>query len=332
MSLAGGVRSVATELRAKLSRRLADGTARHHSGDPGRRRSAAAAALRVASRQQLQQQGLTSRGPELSQPAELRILSVLAADDERLIELLTEKPEHRQYVTDHVDRFRVALRQVPPAQGEQRLLEIGIFNPEIRLLGTVWGYEVVACGIGCPPGSHTVTTTGDSLPAFSYRMDAVDVEREAMPYADACFDVVVCWELLEHMQRDPMQMIIEISRVLRRDGKLILTTPNVASAKAVRAVLRGQHPMMWPMYRIDGVAADRHTREFTPAEVQAALEAGGFALDSLLTVDVFDPPGRSEEMLRKALLGWRKHNGDDIMCVATKVDAPRERYPRWLYF
>ncbi len=44
------------------------------------------------------------------------------------------------------------------------------------------------------------------------------------------FDVALCCELIEHLAEDPMHMLLELNRVLRWGGLLILTTPNIASA------------------------------------------------------------------------------------------------------
>lgn len=46
----------------------------------------------------------------------------------------------------------------------------------------------------------------------------------SVPLADASFDTVLCFEVLEHVP-DPFRVFAEIVRVLRPDGTLILTTP-----------------------------------------------------------------------------------------------------------
>ncbi|MBT3598680.1 methyltransferase domain-containing protein [Candidatus Peregrinibacteria bacterium] len=47
-----------------------------------------------------------------------------------------------------------------------------------------------------------------------------------LPFEDEYFDVVLCYETLEHMP-DPELLIIELSRVLKPGGTFVLTTPNV---------------------------------------------------------------------------------------------------------
>ena len=46
----------------------------------------------------------------------------------------------------------------------------------------------------------------------------------AIPEPDASFDVILCTEVLEHVP-DPTKVLDEFVRLLKRDGKLILTVP-----------------------------------------------------------------------------------------------------------
>ena len=56
-----------------------------------------------------------------------------------------------------------------------------------------------------------------------YGVDVI-ADATAMPFPDACFDVAICSELLEHVE-EPRRVLQEASRVLRKDGVLIATAP-----------------------------------------------------------------------------------------------------------
>ena len=47
-----------------------------------------------------------------------------------------------------------------------------------------------------------------------------------MPFENNVFDVVLCNHVLEHV-KDDILALKEIRRVLKKDGKMILTTPNI---------------------------------------------------------------------------------------------------------
>jgi 2-polyprenyl-3-methyl-5-hydroxy-6-metoxy-1,4-benzoquinol methylase len=49
----------------------------------------------------------------------------------------------------------------------------------------------------------------------------------ALSHADDSFDLVVCFEVIEHVE-DPERVLDELSRVLRPDGLLLLSSPNRA--------------------------------------------------------------------------------------------------------
>lgn len=53
-----------------------------------------------------------------------------------------------------------------------------------------------------------------------------DVQADAgmLPFSDACFDAVICSELLEHVQA-PVSVLAEIERVLKPSGQLLLSAP-----------------------------------------------------------------------------------------------------------
>ncbi len=52
--------------------------------------------------------------------------------------------------------------------------------------------------------------------------------RAKLPYEDNFFDVVLCQEIIEHIH-DPWSLISLAKKVLKDDGYLIVTTPNISS-------------------------------------------------------------------------------------------------------
>lgn len=66
--------------------------------------------------------------------------------------------------------------------------------------------------------------------------------NQALPYSDNSFDFCVCVETIEHLH-DPWHLISELHRVLKRNGKLIITTPNIHSILSrLRFLFYGEHP------------------------------------------------------------------------------------------
>ncbi len=69
----------------------------------------------------------------------------------------------------------------------------------------------------------------EALPDAAEFMSA-DMNR-TLPYEDATFDVVVSIEGIEHIKR-PFDFISECNRILKPNGMLILTTPNISSLRS----------------------------------------------------------------------------------------------------
>jgi len=55
-----------------------------------------------------------------------------------------------------------------------------------------------------------------------------DVETMELPLEPGSFDAVVCGDFIEHL-RDPQAFLARIRPLLRADGRLVLSTPNVAN-------------------------------------------------------------------------------------------------------
>lgn len=60
--------------------------------------------------------------------------------------------------------------------------------------------------------------------AKGYGLDTLFASGCALPVQDDSIDIVLCLDLIEHVKED-YKLVEEISRVLKRDGKVILTTP-----------------------------------------------------------------------------------------------------------
>ena len=66
---------------------------------------------------------------------------------------------------------------------------------------------------------YTVAADYTVRSAISVRLSAT-----ALPFADNTFDIVLFSEVLEHID-DPFRAVMEIARVLKPDGQLLLTVP-----------------------------------------------------------------------------------------------------------
>jgi SAM-dependent methyltransferase len=70
------------------------------------------------------------------------------------------------------------------------------------------------------------------LPVWQYQL----------PFADDCFDSILCFETVEHFP-DPARLVAELGRVGRPGAQLVLTTPNVLwePVHALAAIFKWHH-------------------------------------------------------------------------------------------
>jgi glycosyltransferase involved in cell wall biosynthesis len=244
-----------------------------------------------------------------------------------------------KYLDIHAARLERTLAVTPPGGAGDSILEMGAYMQITPALQTRLGYgEVRGCYYGpAYKRDHklAVSSTGER---FECDLDLFDAEKDRFPYADAAFATVLCCELIEHLPSDPMHMMSEINRILRDGGHLVLTTPNIASLRALSAILQGYHPGFFPAYLRppeEGDPSDaRHNREYTPKEIYRLLTDAGFTVMRLET-----GPFRNEalpellwieQMLERYKLP-ADLRGDDIFAVGRKTGPVRERWPAWLY-
>ncbi len=246
-------------------------------------------------------------------------------------------PHAVEYVETHLTRFQRTLDLTPPGGPEDSVLEMGAYLQITPSLKTRLGYgEVRGCYYG-PAGTVERKSRESALgETFECEVDLFDAEKDRFPYDDGRFTTVLCCELLEHLPADPMFMMAEIHRVLKGGGHLVLTTPNIASLRAIAAILQGYHPGFFPAYlKPESASTDaRHNREYTPREIYLLMNDAGFTVTHLETGPFRDIPKPEllwvDHLLERYSLA-RDLRGDGIYAVGRKTGPVRHRFPAWLY-
>jgi len=79
-------------------------------------------------------------------------------------------------------------------------------------------------------------------------VDIVDLNLEKLPYEDGSFDIVTCTEVIEHLEHY-RETIREMYRVLKEDGTLVVTTPNILNLKSrIRFLTYGFFNLFGPLH------------------------------------------------------------------------------------
>jgi SAM-dependent methyltransferase len=240
----------------------------------------------------------------------------------------------RHYVQQHMRRFLGTLERIPPPQSTgDRLLELGSLLHFAPALKKFTGYRHIIGADYWESDERTSTETLKQVKGkdeHKIELHNFNVEADRFPFPDKHFRVVLCCELIEHLQRDPLHMLWECNRVLQEDGFLLLTTPNIASARSIEGLLITCSPYLLSQYNRE-TPADQHNHEYAPYEVGVALAAAGFTVVALEAEDVWLRSNPAILELLQQVEISTDLRGDNIFALARKSGPPVERYPKELY-
>jgi 2-polyprenyl-3-methyl-5-hydroxy-6-metoxy-1,4-benzoquinol methylase len=128
-------------------------------------------------------------------------------------------------------------------------------------------------------------------------LDQLDLVQEL---GEDRFDVVLAADVLEHL-KDPLAVLRAVKKVLKPDGYLLASIPNVAHGSVRLALLSGRFP-----YSETGLLDHTHLRFYSRETMEKLFEGAGYAIVHLERNEVpladsevpYDPAGVPAELLQ----------------------------------
>ena len=188
---------------------------------------------------------------EQLQGANLHIYTV----ENRLAAYLNNETQFQQ-------RYQNDLNRISQFAGNGRLLDIGCNLGLFVKAALKAGYQAEGVELNSECAEYARNTTGVTV----YE----GLLEKANFLADS-FDVVTLFDVLEHVKQ-PMVLLMEIRRILRPDGILVLQMPNIRSLMAT--LMHNQWPWLCP---------PDHVFHFTPHSLRNILAKSGFLVEVQLT-------------------------------------------------
>ena len=142
--------------------------------------------------------------------------------------------------------------------------------------------------VGCGVGTESIIAARDGFKVYAldldksqllYKRDSkVDLEinlimgdGQRLPFRDGTFDIIYCCHVLEHIP-DDSGALVEMKRVLKGDGILFLSVPNIFNLSTrLKRKLKRKHPFLGP----------EHLREYSKDGLLAALDDCGLHIIGL---------------------------------------------------
>jgi SAM-dependent methyltransferase len=110
-----------------------------------------------------------------------------------------------------------------------RVLDVGAGSGGLARKLKAFGHETAMCD--CLPVSQWADHDAGAYTPCDL--------NTGLPYPDESFDYIICLEVIEHME-NPLALCRELRRVLRKGGRLFISTPNILSLKSrVKFLLDG---------------------------------------------------------------------------------------------
>jgi methionine biosynthesis protein MetW len=186
----------------------------------------------------------------------------LASEDE-----LYNIPHRKEYLLEQIGRGK-------------RVLDVGCLGGQISRLimeqnNEVWGVEIN------PMAAEVARKRG-------IRVKVANAE-EGLPFEDASFDVVHAGELVEHLY-DTKHFFNECCRVLKKDGMILFTTPNLNSLENRFRVVAGGYLSMTGAYPEDHFG--NRVRVFNLPKIRELCQQTGFELKDVRGVFTMEKRAR----------------------------------------
>jgi len=200
--------------------------------------------------------------------------------------------EYKTYFEKSCKRFAITMSLIPQKKSA-RVLDVGISPYFLALIiKKIFKYDII--GIQSPREEWPEEKNDKPIKKDEIIKDIPEyycnVEREKFPFGDKIFDIVICTEGIEHLIQDPLFMLKEIRRVMKKGGTMILSTPNAISLYNRIKLLSGHNVFDW--YSPYGPSG-RHNRQFTVSELTDLLSKANLVVDTIILAN------KSTENMRK---------------------------------
>jgi SAM-dependent methyltransferase len=154
-------------------------------------------------------------------------------------------------------RFKKRIKEIKKLKFPGSLLDVGCGVGFFLKLAEDEGYK--ASGVEFSSWASEYARNNFSLDVFTG-------ELKDAGFAPDTFDVITLWHILEHVT-DPTKFLMEVNRLLKKDGLLVVEVPNVRS---IAAKIAGTS---WEL-----MAPKEHFFYFNPETVAQLLQDAGFTV------------------------------------------------------
>lgn len=190
------------------------------------------------------------------------------------------------------------------------VLDVGAGSGALSLKLSELGFKVIATDINPAFKANTI----DGKKNIEFVLSDLDV---SIPFKEHAFDYIVAVEIIEHIE-NPWYFLREISRILKINGKLFLSTPNI-HAIYQRIYFLFSKPFY--SFRYYDFKENRHITPILFWNLKRMLDVAGFITEQITFNRGFIPKIRIRGKNLKAPKNFLF--GETLILVAKKVNEPK---------
>jgi SAM-dependent methyltransferase len=213
--------------------------------------------------------------------------------------------QHRDRLWETICAFKI------PGQRFNRVLDIG---PYFSYTPFFWK-ENVANEVSVLEGKAPESAPLEKL----YRSRGIEIRYEdlfrlfdegsngqkRLPYPDESFDLITCWETMEHFNFNPVPFVRELHRITKKGGTVCVTVPNMAKLDRRLKLLFGRS-FATPVESYQQHAGSKyygfHWREYTLSEITELFQISGFGIALARHLQTFENrPANAVRSVKRAL-------------------------------
>ena len=169
----------------------------------------------------------------------------------------------------YIDRYQQIIECLPPIKKGSSVLDTGLSSGFLSLNIQRFYKLKKLHTLEHPAIFHNYTKRFLKIMSKNnISVKSVDLKDEIYPWKNGYFDYIIFSEILEHLIPSEVPHVFsEFNRMLKKEGKLIVSTPNIASfLKRLNLFLFGKNPNQLDL-RLDFGAVYGHIKEYTCDEV-----------------------------------------------------------------
>lgn len=165
------------------------------------------------------------------------------------------------------------------SRATRKVLEIGSFLGTVSISLKKIGYAVCALDI---PEFHQSVSLRSLYEENDIPFVGLNLKKHQLPYESNSFDAIIICEVIEHLNFNPLPVLKEMNRILKKDGYIYVGMPNQSHIVNRIKLLVGKsihNPINDFFKQLDSncnMIVGLHWREYTLAETISMIEKMGF--------------------------------------------------------